>query len=174
MYAPLTLETSSGPVVLRSERDDDRTFLFALFRSHASAELVALPVDEATRDAVAQMQFNSATATYRAQFADARFDIIERDGERIGRLITDPGGETACMVDYALMPDRRGAGLGGSIIAAVLVQLAPRDRPMRVKVLMTNIPSLRMCIRLGFRQVNDDMPMLQLEWRPSGLSDPLA
>jgi RimJ/RimL family protein N-acetyltransferase len=169
MTAPFMLRTARGQLWLRPECADDGAFLFALFRSHALAPLAAMPVDEATREALVRMQFASATATYRAQFAAARFDIIERDGAPIGRLITDPGGATACMVDYALVPECRGGGLGTAIIAAVLEQLAPQDRPMRVTVAATNQPSLRLCARLGFRRVDDAMPLLVLEWRPPGL-----
>jgi RimJ/RimL family protein N-acetyltransferase len=164
-----TLRTSHGTMVLRPERKEDTPFLFELFRSHALAELAAMPADDAIKENLVRMQFRSSTATYQALFADARFDIIENDGTPIGRLITDPGGDTACMVDYALIPERRGGGLGTAIIVAVLDQLAPQDRPMRVKVGMTNEPSLRLCARLGFRRVNDDMPMLQLEWLPPSL-----
>jgi RimJ/RimL family protein N-acetyltransferase len=169
MSAPVTLHTSKGGVVLRPESTADADFLFALFRSHALAELAAMPVDDAMKEALVRMQYASATATYSAQYTEARFDIIEQDGQPIGRLITDSGGATACMVDYALTPERRGGGLGTAIIAAVLEQLAPSDRPMRVKVGMTNEASLRLCARLGFQRINDDMPMLQLEWRPPGL-----
>jgi RimJ/RimL family protein N-acetyltransferase len=169
MNAPVVLRTSRGELLMRPERDADGAFLFTLFRSHALSLFAEMPVVEATKDALARMQFNSATATYRAQFAAARFDIIERSGVPIGRLITDLGGATACMVDYALVPDCRGSGLGTAIIAAVLEQLAPQDRPMRVTVMPTNLASLGLCARLGFRRVKDDGPLLVLDWRPPGL-----
>jgi RimJ/RimL family protein N-acetyltransferase len=165
----MTLRTSRGALLLRPECEADAAFLFALFRSHALEVLDAMPVDGAMKESLVRMQFTSATATYRAQFTAARFDIIERDGEPIGRLITDPGGATACMVDYALVPACRGAGLGTAIIAAVLEQLAPQDRPMRVTVAAVNQPSLRLCARLGFRRVDDEVAMWVLEWRPLGL-----
>jgi RimJ/RimL family protein N-acetyltransferase len=169
MTASLILRTSHGELLLRPEREADAAFLLALFRGHVLETLAAMPVDAATKEALVRMQFTSATATYRAQFPAARFDIIERDGEPIGRLITDPGGATACMVDYALVPACRGAGLGTAIIAAVLEQLAPQDRPMRVTVAPTNRASLGLCARLGFRRIDDEAALLLLEWRPPGL-----
>lgn len=169
MSAPVVLRTAHGKLRLRGEHADDAAFLFALFRSHALAPLAAMGADEATTEALVRMQFASASATYRAQHAAARFDIIERDGAPIGRLITDPGGATACMVDYALVAECRGGGLGTAIIAAVLEQLAPRDRPMRVTVAATNEASLRLCAKLGFRRVAEAGPLLVLEWRPPGV-----
>ncbi len=41
---------------------------------------------------------------------------------------------------------------------------------MRVKVGVTNEPSLRLGARLGFRRVNDDMALLQLQWCPPGVT----
>ncbi|HTC09309.1 MAG TPA: GNAT family N-acetyltransferase [Acetobacteraceae bacterium] len=75
-----------------------------------------------------------------------------------------------CRSQAARCCARRGGGLGTAIIAAVLEQLAPQDRPMRVKVGVTNEPSLRLGARLGFRRVNDDMALLQLQWCPPGVT----
>lgn len=163
---PLDLETASGPVRLRAERPGDDAFLFALFRSHMLVELATMPVDDATRDALVRMQFQSQTTTYRAQFPAARFDIVEIGDQPIGRIVIDPGGETGCIVDFALLPDSRGQGRGTAIMASVLAWFAPLGRPMRCKVMMHNEPSARMCRRVGFEQISADPPFLQLEWRP--------
>ena len=165
---PLDLDTATGPVRLRPEMPDDAGFLFALFRSHVLADLAMMPVDDATRAALVRMQFQSQTTTYRAQFPDARFDIVEVGGEPIGRIVVDPGGETGCIVDFALVPERRGQGRGVAIMAAVLRDFAPLGRPMRCKVLIHNEPSARMCRRVGFQEISAEPPFLQLEWRPQG------
>jgi hypothetical protein len=89
----VTLRTSRGDVVLRPERADDADFLFALFRSHALADLAAMPIDDAMKEGLVRMQFASATATYRAAFeADRAAD--HRPGWRggvHGGLRADPG-----------------------------------------------------------------------------------
>jgi RimJ/RimL family protein N-acetyltransferase len=169
----LVLETARGPVVLRPEQPADRDFLYALFRSHAGVELAALAVDPATRDALVAMQFNSQTATYRAEYPAARFDIVERAGAPIGRLVVDDARDAACIVDFALLPEHCGGGLGTAILAGVLASLAGRMRPVVCQVLCTNTPSLRMCRRVGFVHIGGELPFLQLEWRPpAGGSDP--
>ncbi len=162
----LTLDTAAGPVTLRPETDADAGFLFALFRSHILTELAGLPVDDPTRERLAEMQFQAQTMTYRTNFPDARFDIVERQGIPIGRIVIDPGGETGCIVDFALMPDSRGQGLGSAVMIAALGLLAPLGRPVRSKVLIRNEPSLRMCLRAGFVRIEEMPPFLQLEWRP--------
>jgi RimJ/RimL family protein N-acetyltransferase len=117
------------------------------------------------------MQFNSQTVTYRAQYPAARFDIVERDGAPIGRLIVDDGAEAACIVDFALLPEHCGGGLGTAILAGVL---AGRTRPVWCQALCTNEPSLRICRRVGFVHIGGELPFLQLEWRPSAGADDSA
>jgi len=123
-----------------------------------------MPVDDAVKEALVRMQFQSQTATYRAQYPDARFDIIERGGTPIGRIVVDPGGEAACIVDFALSPESRGHGLGTAILAGVLDCFARPKRRVLSKVLATNAASLRMCRRVGFAETGSIPPFLQLEW----------
>jgi len=159
----LVLDTARGPVTLRPEQATDTDFLLVLFRSHMLNELALMPVDDATKEALVQMQFGSQTTTYRGQYPDARFDIVERDGEPIGRLIVDTANNPGCIVDFALMPDHRGGGLGTAILASVL---ARQIQPVRCKVLCTNEPSIRMCRRIGFVEISSALPFIQLEWHP--------
>lgn len=159
------LETPLGPVTLRAERDDDAAFLFDLFRSHAMPALAAAPIDPAMRDALVRMQFTSQTITYRAQYPGARFTIIERNGTPAGRLVVHETGDTACIVDVALQPDSRGAGLGSAVLAAVLLELAERVSVVHCSVMWNNAASLRMLHRLGFVQTPDSAPFLKMEWR---------
>jgi RimJ/RimL family protein N-acetyltransferase len=163
LNGPLVLQTARGQVVLRSEQSADADFLYDLFRSHMLTELALMPVDGATKEHLVRMQFNSQTATYRAQFSKARFDIVEQDSSPIGRLIVDTGEDASCIVDFALVPERRGAGLGTAILAAVLRQ---QRQPVLSKVLYNNEASLRMCRRVGFVHIGGELPFLQLEWRP--------
>jgi N-acetylglutamate synthase-like GNAT family acetyltransferase len=72
------------------------------------------------------MLFASQTETYRRQFPRARFDIIEREGTPIGRLVVAEDGASACIVDIALLPDSRGGGAGSAILGSVLALLGAR------------------------------------------------
>jgi RimJ/RimL family protein N-acetyltransferase len=151
-------------ITRRPERAEDLPFLAALFRSSALPELARMPVDDATKDALVRMQFASQTATYRAQFPQARFEIIEQRGTPVGRIVVDPGGEVACIVDLALLPECRGRGIGGMILADVMRQFAAPKRRVQCKVLAHNEASLRMCRRVGFVPTAALPPFLQLEW----------
>ena len=142
---------------LRPETASDASFLLHLFQS-ATPALDGLPPEMAQN--LVSMQWRSQTATYRASYPQAWFAIIELDGAAAGRLVFDPGA-VSWVVDYALLPDERGAGLGSAILAAVL---ARAGGPVRCSVLVNNHASLAMCRRLGFVVVGEDGAHLELEW----------
>jgi len=167
-FETVQLATTKGPVVLRPERAGDEALLYRLFHSWAWDDLAQMPVDDATRENLVRMQFAGQTATYRAHYPKARFDIIEKDGAPVGRLIVEPGDEAtpACFVDFVILPDRRNDGLGRAIIFAVLEEYARLRRKVRLKVLHHNQPSRRMCKALGFVEIEEMPPFIQLEWSP--------
>jgi ribosomal protein S18 acetylase RimI-like enzyme len=163
---PLVLGLGDPPIVLRPEQEQDTAFLANLFRDTAGGVLSLTPIDDATKEKLLRMQLASQTATYRAQFPAARFDIIEQDGEPIGRIVIDPGTDAGRIVDIALLPQRRARGLGTAILAAVLDRFDRRGQRVRCQVLANNQASLRMFHRVGFRQVGELPPFVHLEWRP--------
>lgn len=160
------LQTAKGPVTFRPERPDDEALLFRLFCSWALEDLERLPLDDAMKQNMLRFQFAGQTATYRGAYPAASFDIIERGGVPIGRLIVDPGDarRPSCLVDFVLLPEQRNGGVGRAIIAAVLAEQASLGRKVRVNILQHNMPSRRMCAALGFVEVGQDPPFVQLEW----------
>jgi RimJ/RimL family protein N-acetyltransferase len=168
--AMLVLDTDRGPVAVRREHDQDGDFLYRLFRSHALAAFAPLPVDDAMKESLVRMQFASRTATYRSQYPDALFAILERDGSPFGRVVVDeppkgsPGG-TACIVDLELMAESRGGGIGSAVMSSLVLWLGQRCEAVRCTVLAGNEASLRMCRRAGFVPVADNPPHVELKWR---------
>ncbi len=165
MTDALVLETTRGSFTLRPERPDDADFLYALFRSHALPTVAAMPVDDAMKESLLRMQFRSQTATYRAQYPSARFDILERERTPFGRLIVYESGGIATFVDFVLLPELRGVGLGATVIRRVLDWVAERCASVRLSILWNNEPSLRMTRRLGFVQIGETPPYVEMEWR---------
>ena len=165
MSDSLVLETTKGFCTLRPERPDDADFLYALFRSHTLPGVAAVQVDDAMKESLLRMQFRSQMATYRAQYPDARFGILERDSTPFGRLIVHEADGVATFVDFALLPDDRGSGLGTAVILRVLDWVAERCAVVRLSILWNNEASLRLTRRVGFVQVADAPPYVVMEWR---------
>jgi GNAT superfamily N-acetyltransferase len=168
MLSSLNAPTPHGRLTLRPETDSagDATFLFDLFVGTKLPEMAVMPLDDAGKAFLLQMQFKSMTATYRHQFPHARFEIVELDGAPIGRLITDVQPDCVYYADIALLPDRRGGGIATSLMTAVLEEPRRLGLPGRVKVMASNVASLRLCQRLGMTLREDIPPMVELEWRP--------
>lgn len=168
MLSNLPLSTPHGTLTVRPERDDpaDAAFLFALFASTRSADMAAMPLDVQARTFLLEMQFRSMTATYRQEFPDARFEIVELDGTPIGRLVTDVQPDCVYYVDIALLPQRRGGGIATALMNAALAEPRALGLPGRVKVLSTNTASLRLCRRIGMVPRAELPPFVALEWHP--------
>jgi GNAT superfamily N-acetyltransferase len=159
------LPCARGVLTLRPEAAGDDSFLFRLFTASKAEETALMPLDDAGKEFLLRTQFRSMTASYRQQFPAARFDIVQLDGAPIGRLITDVQPDHVYYVDIALLPETRRGGIATALMNAVLLEPARLGVPARVKVLMHNVASLRLCQRVGFTLRREEPPFVELEWR---------
>lgn len=155
MEAVRRYDTRFGSVRMRPEGQQDERFLFELFRSHAARQLTQAGLNDAAIDTMMQFQFRSQTQTYRDHYPDAVYSIIESEGRSIGRLIEEDEGECVYFVDFALLPERQAKGLGTAFIEQVADEWAAKGRAARVEVQYHNEPSLKLCRKLGFTQIED-------------------
>jgi RimJ/RimL family protein N-acetyltransferase len=156
-----------GILRFRPEGDDDRAFRFALFCDSRPDEWSRLPLDPATRAQLMRLQFEAQTASYRAEFPDAHFAIIDLAGEPIGRIVVDRPGNLLNLVDIALLLRWRNRGIGTAILEALIDEAQAVQLPVRLKVAASNAPSLRLYQRLGFVPIATIPLYLELEWRPA-------
>jgi ribosomal protein S18 acetylase RimI-like enzyme len=112
------------------------------------------------------MQFRSMMLTYRNQFPNARYAILELNGKPIGRLITDVQPDTVYFPDIAVLPQTQRGGLATALMRVALEEARQLSLPGTVKVLSSNAASLRLCEKLGFFVASEEPPFLNLEWRP--------
>jgi GNAT superfamily N-acetyltransferase len=152
---------------MRPEAADgsDEAFLFYLFVASKLPEMALMPLDQAGKEQLLRMQYQSMSASYRSGFPAARFEIVELDGRPAGRLVTDVNAERVYYVDIALLPDVQGGGVATALMTAVLDEPRRLGIPGRVKVLGGNFASLRLCEKVGFTVVAQEPPFVDLEWR---------
>jgi GNAT superfamily N-acetyltransferase len=165
MLSSVRLATARGVLSLRAEAAGDEDFLFRLFAATKADEMALMPLDDAGKEFLLRTQFRSMIASYRRQFPAARFDIVELDGAPIGRLITDVRPDHVYYVDIALLPETRRGGIATALMNAVLLEPGRLGVAARVKVLMHNVASLRLCQRVGFTVRQEEPPFVELEWR---------
>jgi GNAT superfamily N-acetyltransferase len=148
--------TSAGDFTLRLELPDDAAFLRQLFVANNAGMLRDAGIAEPVIDDLMDVQFRSQADTYRRQFPHAEFMIVERDGAAIGRWICDDEGDAELFVDIALLPETQNRGLGAAFVGAMMRRALDRGKAPRASVLVSNLPCLKMCQRIGFRVVDRD------------------
>ena len=161
------IPTRAGLLTMRPEAPDgsDEPFLFHLFASHKMPDMAFMPLDQAGREQLLRIQYRSMTAAYRGQYPNARFDIVALDGRPAGRLITDTNLERVYYVDIAMLPEIQAGGVATALMTAVLDEPRRLGIPGRVKVLSSNVASLRLCEKAGFVVAGESPPYVDLEWR---------
>ena len=161
----LDIPWPGGRLTLRPETKDDLPFRFQLFIRSRPPEWdqVYLPIEELTQ--LMNQQFWAQTETYLARFPEARFDIIELNGEPIGRIVVNRPGDRIHLVDQAIAPQLRNQGLGTAVMRSLMQEAAAGGLFMTLKVSNANDPSMRLYSRLGFEPVDEALEYIEMTWR---------
>lgn len=123
-------------------------------------------LEPALADLLLRQQFAGQSATYRAVFPAASFDIVEVDGEPVGRIVTDAAQGVLRLVDIALLPEWRGRGIGTRLLCALQADAEAACVPLRLSVARANAGARRLYARLGFHPVEATETHLDLRWTP--------
>ena len=157
------------PVSLRPIRDDDYDFMRALYGDYRAEEMKHFPFDDEQREAFLDQQFAAQTVYYREHYPGADFSIIELNGVPIGRFFVDRRRDEIRIVDIALVPETRNAGIGTSLLQRVLAEGREKGKPVTIHVEAFN-PALRLYERLGFRKAATNGVYFLME-RAAGSTD---
>ncbi|MGJ4996308.1 GNAT family N-acetyltransferase [Bradyrhizobium sp. HKCCYLS3077] len=141
---------------LRLAEADDEPFLRDLFKSVKGAQLSAANLPEAMLDLVVAQQYRAQVAGHAAQCPAAQSLIILRDGSPVGRLLLDRVASRWHVVDLALLPGTRNAGVGREIMQAVAAAAQQQGAEvLSLAVATTNDDAMRFYARLGFCDIAD-------------------
>lgn len=156
---------STCEITLRPIRPDDVAFLYEVYASTRMEELVPLGWPEEQVAAFLQMQFTAQHQHYQAAYSNATFDVILADGRPVGRLYVDRQPDEIRMIDIAILPQYRGAGIGSRVLANLLAEAEQAGKPVGLHVEKFN-PALSWYERLGFSIVNDRGVYWFMQWIP--------
>lgn len=145
--------------------DADLPFVAALYASTRMEELAATGWPDAARDALLDQQHRAQHHHYRLWHPDAEWLIVEREGVPIGRLYVSETGPEILLIDISLLPESRGAGIGGAIMADLLDHARALAKPVVLHVGPFN-PARRLYSRLGFAPAGTQGASERMEWRP--------
>ena len=155
------------PVVsLRPATDADRAFLYQVYAGTRMEELAPLQWDEAAVQAFLTMQFNAQDFHYRTYYPTAQFLIVEVAGQPAGRLYVARTASELQLMDIALLPGYRNAGIGTALIEDLIEEARVTGLVMRLHVEPFN-RALRLYQRLGFTKVGETGLYWLMEWIPA-------
>ncbi|KQY28975.1 GCN5 family acetyltransferase [Caulobacter sp. Root487D2Y] len=162
---------ASPSFALRPEVEADAPFRLALFRASRGPgwDQIPLPAEMLTK--IMEQQFHAQTQGYRAAYPQARLEIVTVDAAPVGRLATDRGTDVLRLVDIAVVPERRGQGIGGAILRALMDEAAAAGTPVMLQVASDNLAAQRLYHRLGFVMTAANDTHLTLRW-PAPSSTP--
>jgi ribosomal protein S18 acetylase RimI-like enzyme len=159
--------TTYPGVTLRRMQERDLEFLFGVYAS-TRAVVMPPPTDRNTSQdgASLRVQFDARHAYYRANYPHARFDVIVRDGEDVGRLYVDRRTDEIRIMDIALLPRHRNRGIGSALLRALLDEATQLGKLVSLHVAEAN-PAKRLYQRMGFVVAGEVSPYQLLHWIPA-------
>jgi len=134
--------------------DTDFPFLSRVYASTRAEELAAAPLTEAIKSAFLAEQFRLQHAHYQKYYPDADWLVTMRCAEDIGRLYIERWPTQHRIIDIALLPEHRGAGLGTALLRDLMDEAAAAGKDVSIHVEKFN-PAMRLYRRLGFTTEED-------------------
>ena len=154
----------SNSLRLRPTTSADEVFLREVYASTRAEELAAVPWPDEQKRAFTDSQFTAQDTHYRAHYPTAQFFVIEDGGTPIGRLYVDHWEREIRIMDIALLPAIRGAGIGTHLLRGLQQEALSAGKALSIHVEKSN-SALRLYERLGFRVQEDKGIYLLMEWR---------
>src|SRR5438552_18566807 len=117
-------------ITLREVTAEDEAFLLEVYASTRALELSLVPWSDEQREAFLKFQFDAQHSHYRTQFPEASYQIILNDIERVGRLYVLRDTAETSILDIAVLPQHRSAGIGTLLIRDLLTEAEQSGKPV--------------------------------------------
>lgn len=108
-------------------------------------------------------QFSFQHAYYMEQYPAAKFLLLKKGQQKIGRLYLEHRENEIRIIDIALLPAYRRQGIGSSVLKGVLAEAEEKEMLVRIHVERNN-PALNLYDQLGFRKIGDTGVYYLMEW----------
>lgn len=134
----------------------DAPFLAALYASTRPDLLGAGTADPALVAASMAMHQRMQAASFLARFPHAAVLLLESAGQSCARIVVDSDCQRVRLVDLAVLPAWRKAGLGGAIVRALQDWANGQGLPLHLAVQPGNGPARRLYLAAGFIDTGAD------------------
>ena len=152
---PPPLRAAAGfAIAYRTFEEEDIPFFAILYASTRADEVAATGWPVELQHQFLAQQFDAQHRHYMAHYPGAEWLVVERGGERIGRLYLVEWEREVRIIDIALMPGSRGLGIGAAILRDIIDWTAGIGKCVSIHVEKNN-PARSLYARLGFAPVED-------------------
>jgi ribosomal protein S18 acetylase RimI-like enzyme len=161
------LNASLSSIHFRRAGPDDAEFLYQVYAHTRYDELAVTGWNLAQIETFLRMQFRAQDTHYRTYFPNSTFDVVLLANDAIGRLYLDRQPDRLMILDIALLPDHRGAGIGTRILRELLAEADAARQSVNIHVETYN-PARRLYDRLGFVKIGESGVYHEMIWTPPG------
>jgi len=151
-------------ISLRPITPEDDSFLARVYASSRAEELAVTGWSDEDKAVFCRRQFDAQSVHYRENYPGAFLQIVESDGVSIGRLYVAHWEREIRIMDVALLPESRGAGIGTQLLRDLQEEARSAGKSLTIHVERFN-RALQLYQRLGFQQVEDKGVDLLMRWQ---------
>lgn len=146
----------------RQATPEDDLFVRELFATSRGEVFDLLPAEQ--REVIIDLQLRARNESYSKRFPEAEHLIVEEDGHAVASMIVNDGREL-CLLDIAVLPIRRGRGLGEQLLQALQERARAAGKAVVLQVRLDN-PARRLYERLGFVEDARTETDVEMRWMP--------
>ncbi len=161
------MQITLQPEALTPEAD---SLAYRLFAVDKLAESAAIGLPQPQAEELVQMQWRGRTLTYANQYPGAEdWTISLEDGTPVGRYLLQKTPQGLRMVDFAILPEWRGQGIGTHVLQQLIHSTATNGSVFSLRVEKNN-RALYLYKRLGLTVVSSDEISFEMEWKPERIA----
>ena len=113
-----------------------------------------LDVPDEDKQKLFQSQFQAQSHHYHTHFGDADFLIVMKENTPIGKITVHDRVDEIRVIDLAILPGYRSAGVGTQLMLDVIKTAEFADKPVRIHVEKMN-RAISFYERLGFKTIGE-------------------
>ncbi len=154
-----------GELALRPALPDDDEFFQELFRS-TRRYLYQIALPESSIDNLVQQQYRLQQTSFAHHSPDACHLVILLSKLPIGKVIIDRTQSSFHIIDLAIVPERRGQGIGTAVLRAIQAAAEKIMYSVELSVDQQNKDAKKLYLSLGFQVTGSSDTHDAMNWTP--------
>jgi ribosomal protein S18 acetylase RimI-like enzyme len=119
------------------------------------------------KNSLVHQQYQCEKEQMLEEYPEGDFCVVLCGGDPIGRLYIYRGIENFRVLAITLLPEFRGMGIGGQLLAGIQEEAAAVGKKVRLQVAWYNHSARSFYEKLGFTVVQDAGVYCEMQWTPA-------